>query len=228
MKNQIIILDTETCNIQNLEEVKPGNNLTYNIGWCALVPSTGEVLTERSYVVQEIFFREYERMKSCYYAEKIPKYYEGIASGEYKVASFFEIMNEISHYCEDNKVIAICAHNARFDVDALNTTAKWLTGLSSVHALPNLEIWDSMKMASSIFLPRPTYKRYCEENGFMTKHKPPRARLTAEILFRFISGDNDFEEEHTALSDVRIEKEIVMACYRSHKKFDKVLYPARG
>jgi len=228
MKNQIIIIDTETCNIQKMEEVKPGNNLTYNIGWCALIPSTGEVLVERSYVVREIFFREYERMQTCYYADKIPKYAEGIANGSYTVASFFEIMNEINAYCSENKVIAICAHNARFDVDALNTTARWLTGLNSVTALPNLEIWDSMKMASCIFGKRPTYNKWCEENGYMTKHRPPRSRLTAEILFRFISGDNEFEEEHTALSDVLIEKEIVLACYKAHKPFDKVLYKARA
>ena len=167
-------------------------------------------------------------MQSCYYANKIPKYAEGIANGTYTVASFFEIMNEINAYCSENKVIAICAHNARFDVDALNTTARWLTGLNTVTALPNLEVWDSMKMASCIFGKRPTYNKWCEKNGYMTKHRPPRSRLTAEILFRFISGDNDFEEEHTALSDVRIEKEIVLACYKAHKPFDKVLYKARA
>jgi hypothetical protein len=36
--------------------------------------------------------------------------------------------------------------------------------------------------------------------------------MTAEILYRYLSGDNDFEEQHTGLADVMIEKEIFKAC----------------
>lgn len=227
MKSIIIVLDTETCNIVKTDIVKPHNNLTYNIGWRAMYPSDGTILTERSYVVDEIFFGERARMDSCYYASKLPKYYEGIKTGEYMVASFFEIMNELSAYCKSHNVVAIVAHNARFDVDALNTTARYLTGLYAVRALPaGIEIWDSMKMANSIYGKRPTYRKFCEENGYMTNHKTPRCRLTAEVLYRFIADEPDFEEEHTALADVAIESLIVLACYKAHKKMDRVLYHA--
>lgn len=224
-KKQIIVLDTETCNIRKTEEVVPGNNLTYNIGWEAVVPTTGETLEQHSYVVPEIFMGEWRRMQSAYYANKIPQYFAGIATGEYEIKPFFEIMAEIIRYCKNHNVVAICAHNARFDIDALNTTAEWLTG-TRFRVLPDLEIWDSMKMARSIFNNRPSYKAFCQENNFMTKHKVPRCQLTAEVLYRFITNDVEFTEEHTALEDVKIESEIVFACYRAHKKMDKVLFPA--
>lgn len=228
MKQEVIQLDGETCNLFKSDKVKPGNNLNYHIGWQAFTPCNGKMVSERhDYVVREIFFGESERMKSAYYAAKLPQYYEAIASGKMQVRSFFEIMNELSDYCKTHNVVAICAHNARFDVDSLNTTARYLTGLYSVRALPQgIEIWDSLKMANSIFGKRPTYRKFCEENGYLTKHKPPRCRLTAEILYRFISGDNEFTESHTAMEDVEIEIAIVMACYRAHKKMEKVLYKA--
>ena len=35
---------------------------------------------------------------------------------------------------------------------------------------------------------------------------------TAEILYRYISGNNDFIEAHTALKDAEIEAEILECC----------------
>lgn len=224
-KKQIIILDTETCNIKPTDKVVPGNNLTYNIGWAAVVPTTGEKLEEHSYVVPEIFLGEWQRMKTAYYADKIPRYWAGLATGEYVMKSFFEILVEIYQYCRKNNVVAICAHNARFDVDALNTTVEWLTGYR-FRALPNIEVWDSMKMAKSIFNQRPSYQNFCKENNFMTKHQTPRCQMTAEVIYRYITNNVEFKEEHTALADVQIEIEIVLACYRAHKKMEKVLFPA--
>jgi hypothetical protein len=226
--NKAIVIDTETCNIIKSDKVQPGNNLTYDIGYSKIEPSTGRVLERHSYVVREIFFGERERMDSAYYANKLPQYYDDIASGKRIVKSFFEVMNEINEQCHNDNVIAVIAHNARFDVDALNTTARWLTGLDYVTALPrDVEIWDSMQMWNAV---KPAkYSAFCEENGYKTNHKPPRDRLTAEIIYRFLSGEIDFEESHTALEDVEIESQIVFACYRTHKplKEARVLYHAR-
>ena len=47
---------------------------------------------------------------------------------------------------------------------------------------------------------------------YLTKNG--RKRYTAEILYRFISGNNEFTEEHTGLADVLIEKEILVECLR--------------
>ena len=54
-KMKIMVLDTETCNLEQSEQVKRGNNLTYNIGWSVITPSNGEVLEQKSYLVNEIF-----------------------------------------------------------------------------------------------------------------------------------------------------------------------------
>lgn len=227
-KQYAINLDSETCCLNPCDKVTPHNNLTYNVGESLVCLTTQEVVLSRSYIVNETFFGERERMNSCYYAKKIPQYLDGIANHKYTCANFFDIINEIHRLCKEYNVVAIIAHNARFDIDALNTTCQYLLGMNFIRALPqNIEVWDSLKMARSIFGKRPSYLKFCQENGYLTKHKTPRPRLTAEILYRFISQNNEFIEAHTALEDVKIEWEIIKKCYKAHKKMKKVLYAAR-
>ena len=226
MKNRLLVLDTETCNIQKSDKVRPHNNLTYDIGYSVIEPATGSVICEKSYVVREIFFGEAERMKSSYYAEKLPRYYADIAEGKREIAGFCDVLIDIITTAHRENCVAIVAHNARFDIDALNTTFEWLYGFKT-KVLDSFEIWDSMKMAKT-FTDRPTYRKFCEENGYMTKHATPRPRMTAEIIYRFITGDIDFIESHTAFEDTAIEREIVFKAYRTHYKMNRVLYEKRG
>ena len=136
MRNKLMVLDSETCNVFLTDAVKPGNNLAYNVGYTLLTPSTGETSHARQYAISEIMFGERDRMASCYYADKLPRYYDQIGVNSCAVRSFFDVMNEIEQVCRENNVTAIVAHNARFDVDALNTTAAWLTGGEIRRALP--------------------------------------------------------------------------------------------
>ena len=86
------------------------------------------------------------------------------------------------------------------------------------------ELWDTLKMARQTIGQQKTYKAFCERNGFMTNHKKPQVRLTAEVLYRYISGNLDFEENHTGLEDVMIETQILAHCFRQHKKMEKRLF----
>jgi hypothetical protein len=86
-------------------------------------------------------------------------------------------------------------------------------------------VCDTLKMARSVVGKMPTYKRFCKENGYITKNG--QMRFTAEILYRFSSKDNDFCESHTGLEDVMIEKEILAYCYKQHKKMDKLCFPKK-
>ena len=56
----------------------------------------------------------------------------------------------------------------------------------------------------------------------MTKNN--QCRYTAEIIYRYITKDNDFVESHTGLEDVEIETAIFAYCHRQHKKMKKLLW----
>jgi hypothetical protein len=76
-------------------------------------------------------------------------------------------------------------------------------------------------MARDVISHTPTYIKFCEENGYMTKHKTPRPRLTAEIIYRYITNDLDFIESHTGLEDVDIERQILAYCFSKHQAMAK-------
>lgn len=215
-RKYIAVIDTETAN--SIEDA-----LVYDVGW-AIVDKRGNVLVMRSYLVREIFCDERALMQSAYYAEKIPLYLAEIAEGKRKIVNFATIRRIFKRDCEKYNCNTVCAHNARFDLNALNTTQRFLTKSKYRYFFPyGMEIWDTMKMAQDVVCQMPTYKHFCAENeGYTLKNGNPRK--TAEILYRFISRNNDFIENHTGLEDVLIEKEILVYCIRQHKKMRKGLF----
>lgn len=224
-KKYIIVLDTETCPLdKDMEEVTPSNMFVYDVGM-AVVDKKGNVYETYSYVVADIFFEEKGLMNSAYYADKLPQYYEDIKNGTRKVATLYAIRKKLKELMDKYETKTISAHNARFDNGALNNTERWLTKSKYRYFYPyGAELWDTLKMAHDVIAKMPTYKKFCEENGYMTTHKKPRPQEKAEVLYRFISGDNDFVESHTGLEDVMIEKEILAYCFRQKKKMRKLLY----
>ena len=227
-KHYIIVLDTETCPLdKDFNGVTPFNMFVYDIGW-AVVDKKGNVYETKSYINRDIFFDEKELMNSAYYSNKLPQYYEDIKNGTRKVATWFNIRKDLADTMARYNTKTVCAHNARFDDGATKNTQRWLTKSKFRYFFPKqTEIWDTMKMAQDVVAKTPTYKEFCEENGYMTKHKTPRPQVKAEVLYKYITGDNDFIESHTALEDVLIEKEILAYCFNKHKKMRKELY-ARG
>lgn len=199
-----IVLDTETTN--SLEEP-----IAYDIGW-AVIDENGSVLKTESYAVAEIFLDK-EMMTSAYYAAKLPKYRSDIKNGNRKLARLSTIYRTLCADCAAYGVNEIYAHNARFDDKSLKLTSRFITGSKYRYFLPySVKICDTLKMARKAFGNDEKYTAFCDENGYRTKRN--QKRMTAEILYRFISGQNDFEEEHQGLDDVLIEKEILMECLR--------------
>lgn len=162
-------------------------------------------------------------MKSAYYANKIPQYWEDIKNGKRVLTTWRNIRKAFIADIEEFGVVDIFAHNMRFDYGNLNNTARWLSKSKYRYFFPyGLEICDTLKMARQVLGKMPTYRNFCVENGYLTKNN--QLRYTAEIIYRFITGNNDFEESHTGLEDVLIEKEILAYLYRQHKKMEKRLW----
>lgn len=220
-----IVLDCETapCD-KDFEGVSPFNMFVYDLGW-AVVDKRGNVYQTRSFVNADIFLDEKALMQSAYYADKIPQYWKDIKAGKRILTSMYNIRQTFINDCTYYGVKQVFAHNMYFDYNALNNTQRWLTKSRYRYFLPyGVEVCDTLKLSQQLIATMPTYRRWCEKNGYMTKHKVPRPRLTAEIIYRYISGKANFIENHTGLEDVMIEKEILTYCYRKHKKMNPKLY----
>lgn len=210
-KNYYLMLDTETAGTLD----KP---LIYDIG-LAVIDRKGKIYKSYSLVIPEIFFGEKNLMKSAYYAQKIPMYLDHVKQGKKTVMSFWQMKRLIEKLFTLYNIKAVVAHNASFDIKALNNTISFLSnGSEKFFFNSNVEVWCTLAMARSTICKQPTYIKWCKEHGYYTRRG---ARATAEILYRFISGNNNFIEYHTGLQDVLIEKDIFIRCLRQHKKMNK-------
>lgn len=218
-----IVVDTETCPVdKDFDGVSPDNMWVYDLGY-AVVDKRGNVYETFSFVNADIFLNEKELMKSAYYANKIPMYWEDIKAGRRILTSFYNIRKQLLESIKEYEVTEIFAHNMRFDYGTLNVTQRWLTKSKYRYFFPyGMEICDTLKMARDVLGNMPTYRRFCEENGLMTKNNQPQYK--AETIYKFITKDLDFVESHTGLEDVLIEKEILAYCYKQHKRMRKLLF----
>lgn len=217
-----IVLDTETCPLEQTDEVTPWNMFVYDIGW-AIVDKRGKVYKTQSFINADIFLDEKELMKSAYYSEKIPKYWEDIKSGTRQLKSFYNIRKQLLEDIAEYGVKEIYAHNMRFDYGTLQNTQRWLTKSKYRYFFPKgIEICDTLKMARQVLKDSKMYRGWCEQNGYITKNN--QCRFSAEVLYRYITGNDDFTESHTGLEDVMIEKDILAYCYSRHKKMVRQLW----
>lgn len=214
-KNHYIVFDTETTNGLN-------DPIVYDLGF-AVIDKKGHVYESYSLVIREVFYGMKHLMQSAYYANKLPQYHEQIKNGERKVVSMYEARKLFKEVCDKYNVKVAIAHNARFDYRSTSKTQRYLTKSKYRFFLPyGIELWDTMKMANDTICKQVHYKEWCYQNGYITKNG--RVRKTAEILYRYISGKENFIESHTGLEDVLIEKEIFVHCMRQHKPMRKACF----
>lgn len=219
-KHYIMVLDTETANtIQTEKKLDMSNVLVYDVGW-QVIDTHGNVYAKASYVNRDIFVYERDLMHSAYYAKKIPQYVNDIRAGARVLADTSDIRKAMIADLEKYNIKEVAAHNARFDITALNCTQRYVTKSQYRYWLPyGIQVWDTMRMAESVILKMPTYRKFCIKHGFITDNG--RLRKTAETLWRFISKNPNFQESHTGLEDVEIESQILAYCYRQHKAMKK-------
>ena len=212
---KIIVIDTETTN--TLEEP-----IAYDIGWAVVNFETEEVIKTESYSVAEIFLDK-ELMGSAFFADKIPSYWEEIKNGSRKLARLATIHRTLANDCKAYGIKEIYAHNAIFDNRSCNLTQRYITGSKYRYFFPwGITIKDSLKYSKAVLKDNEAYDSFCKKNNYRTKNN--QNRYTAEIIYRFLTNDNSFYQEHKGIDDVMIEKEIVCYCKKHLPNFDARLW----
>ena len=215
LTDRIMILDTETTGDIDCPFV-------YDVGF-EVFDLMGHTFASESFVNADIFLDK-GLMENAFFADKIPTYWDEIKSGQRRLAKWTTIKKSIKQVCEAFDVHYICAHNAAFDNRALNTTQRLITTSKYRYFLPyGVEWLDTLKMARQILKNDSAYGEFCYNNEYLTSRGI--RRYTAEIIYRFLSGDNSFEESHTGLEDVKIERKIFEFCLANAPEIDGRLWP---
>ena len=213
----IIMIDTETTNDIDCP-------IVYDVGY-QIFSLDGGVVCERSFVNADVF-KDPALMESAYFKEKIPQYWDDIVNGRRTLARWKTIKQQIRNDCVRYDVKIACAHNAMFDNRALNTTQRYITTSKYRYFLPyGVEWWDTLKMSRAILKNDESFGEFCYNNDYLTARGC--RRYTAEIIYRFLTGCNDFVESHTGLEDVKIEREIFKFCIEREPEIDGRLWGDR-
>ena len=210
----IMMIDTETTNDIDCP-------IVYDVGYQLFTLKDG-VLLERSFVNADIFLDK-DLMASAYFIDKIPQYWDDIKAGKRTLKKWLNIKRQIAEDCELFNVKYVCAHNAMFDNRALNTTQRYQTTSKFRYFLPYGLTWlDTLKMSRTLLKENDSYGEFCFNNDYLTKNG--QRRYTAEIIYRWLSGENEFIESHTGLEDVKIERKIFEYCLSQNPNINGLLW----
>lgn len=211
---KIMLVDTETTNSMD-------DPLVYDFGF-QIFDLDGKTYERKSLVNSDVFLDK-SLMECAYYADKIPAYNADLLSGSRVMMRWQFIKKMVREMCRDYGVKYVVAHNARFDYRAINTTQRYLTSSKWRYFFPyGVEWWDTLRMAREILTKNPAYEAFCDANDYYTASG--QMRLTAEIIYRFLSGNNDFEERHTGFEDTEIERKIFEYCVSQKPDIDGTLW----
>ena len=216
-KEMYLVIDTETAN--TIEQPLP-----YDIGY-AICDRYGNIVVERSFIVAEIFLDHKEMMKSAYFSEKIPHYWEDIKNGTREIKSIFNIRKQIKTDMKEWNVKKVGAYNMGFDKRALNNVIRYCSKSLVRWFFPfGTEYFCIWHMACQVVLNSTSYIKFALQNGFVSEKD--NILTSAEVCYRFLTKQVDFIESHTGLEDVHIEVEIMAKCFSTHKKMDKKINSA--
>ena len=198
MKNIYCTLDTETFG---------GASNPKGIYHLAGIIHTrkGEILATFNYLISE-HYNEIE--KDSYAKRNFHKYADMIANGIVTSIPTEKMAVEmVNNLCEFYGVNVMTAYNSGFDF--VKTECREL--------LNGRQFIDTWLMALQTITTKKSYEKFCVENGYLTKKR--NLQTSAEVVYRFLTSNTDFIEEHTAFEDSKIEMQIFLECLKMHKKF---------
>jgi hypothetical protein len=212
---KILMLDTETTNDIECP-------ICYDIGFSVVDLDEGEVIERHSYVVADVFCDK-ELMATAYFIDKVPQYWADIKDGKRMLRRWYTIKHIVADVMAQYGIDTVVAHNAKFDYTSTATTQRYLTASKWRYFFPyGTKFLCTLKMARQVFGKDNEYIAFCEEHDFLTTYKKPK--LTAEVIYRYLTNNVKFVESHTGLEDVEIETIILLECIKRNPEVDGLLW----
>lgn len=213
----VMVLDTETTSINPSAGIIPDLMRVYDLGW--VISDTSNDFTEvecKNYALMETFANA-SIMRTAYYKDKLPWYYEGMRQGAMSQLPIKEAWESFNSTCKSNDIAQVWAYNCRFDFGALNATIKTASNSWQNAWFPQgVQVLDIMSAVIDLVCDA-DYCLWARTNHFVTPKGNPRA--TAETVYNYITGvmhderEDFYTENHTALDDARIESRILQECF---------------
>ena len=202
----IVVFDTETTSID-----KP---FCYNIGYVIYDTDNEVVLTEKEFVVEQVWHNPM-LFTTAYYSNKREIYIDRMRARKIVMDKFGYITQTMIRDFKYYDVQVAYAYNSPFDKKVFEYNCEWF---KCNNPFDDVEIKDIMNFTHSFIAFTDAYQDFCEKFERFTESG--NYSSNAENMYQYISGNTEFLEEHTALADSRIELEILLHCIKLGANFN--------
>jgi len=209
----IMIFDTETTSLN-----KP---FCYNVGYVIVNVDNGNVLATRDYVVEQVWHNPM-LFTTAYYADKREIYVKSMRARKTSMDKFGYICQRMIRDIKNYQIDSAYAYNSPFDEKVFAFNCDWFKCNNPFDTIP---IYDIRGYAHH-FICKENYKKWCEDNEQFSESG--NYSTTAESVYRYISNNTDFIEEHTALADSVIETKILLTSLKNGAQIGHNYIPFRS
>ena len=193
-----MVHDTETTGLD-----KP---FCYDVGY-AIYSDEHIELVRRHFVIEQTW-HNLPLFESAYYKEKRPLYVALMRSKKATMDKWGYVMRTMARDIRQYGVTDAYAYNSDFDDKVFAFNCDWFKCNNPLENIPVHDIWG---YASEFITCTQEYKNFCEEHKYFTDSENYKA--SAEVVYRYLTHDNDFNEAHMGAMDVDIEAQILQFCF---------------
>lgn len=231
-------------NIYGVLDVETGNTLGWPLVYDVainIVDKQGNSFFKQNWIIEEMFTNP-DIMCNAYYARKYFTHYPYILlnNPNVKMCPWDQFKRELVAAMEQHGVNIFCAYNAAFDIRAMSLTEfTFLHDIKSKQVLTErikksdpetaellrqpshfidydqYKILDIYRFAAQTFMQSSRFRQTALEQLWLTPNG--NYSTTAQVAHRYLTGEHEFIESHTALEDVEIETDILLRCINARR-----------
>lgn len=208
MKKKFIVLDVEGCS----------NTRPYNVGYI-IADKYGKIYKKHSFAFPECYWENIckslnnENVKTMTHKniqEILADTSKKKLKRKYKTISVNAFFNLLKKEIERHKINEVFAYNVTFDKSALNRL------FGERFSEINVEYNDIITAILYTKLLTKKYITFARQNNYLTEKG--HISTKAENVYKYLTGDINFKEEHTGLADVMIEYFILLSAFKTKQK----------
>lgn len=195
----ILVFDTETIGIEKA--------FCYDIGYVIVNTDTKEILVAKEFVIEQIWSNK-PLFETAYYADKKPLYVGKMRSRKAKLTNWGSAIGAMIKDIKQYEVEHLYAYNSNFDCGVFDFNADWYKTRNPLNYGAVHDIWGytSFLIVSGM---AEDYVNFALENKFISDSG--NLQNNADTWGKFFNG-LEWNEEHTALEDSKIESQILLYC----------------
>ena len=203
----ILVFDTETTGLN-----KP---FCYDVGYQIIDTESAEVRVAKHFIIEQIW-HNLPLFESAYYKEKRQKYIKLMRARLATLDKWGYVMQEMRRDIKKYNITDAYAYNSEFDDSVFAFNCDWYKCANPLELTAIHDIWG---YASQFITNYYDYRDFCEKHQFFTD--TGNYKGSAEVVYRYLTNNSEFEEDHMGLYDAQIETIILFHCISKGAEWNK-------